>query len=68
MVKNLPAFTLGGTSPQVELLGHMVIPCVILEVPPRGLSRRPQRLRARSGAQRLQVPTPPPALAPVCFA
>ena len=25
MVKNLPAFTLGGTSPQVELLGHMVI-------------------------------------------
>ena len=83
MVKNLPAFTLWGASPQVDLLGHVVIPCVILEAPPRGLSRRPQRLRARSAAQGRQVPTPamrarsaaqrrqapaPAILALVCFA
>ena len=26
--------------PQVELLGHMVTPCVILEEPPNGLAQR----------------------------
>lgn len=55
---NLPAFTLGGTPPQVELLGRMVIPCVILEAPPRGLSRRPQRLRPAAVPRGSRSPHP----------